>query len=144
MSTPEILVKFQDPEMPRVKRFHSGDAGNDLFAGEDSTVKPGDTLLVRTKTVMALPSGYFGLLCIRSSLSLRGITLANCVGVIDSGYRGEILVPIKNLGKESFQVKKYSRIAQLIVLQYCTAKFVEADKLDTIDDRQGGFGSSGE
>ena len=98
-------------------------------------------MLIETGVAMAIPDGYVGLMYLRSSLSRRGLSLANNVGVIDSGYRGEILVNISATGPAS--IRAGERIAQLVVVAVKQWQFYEVDILPTSDRGEGGHGSSG-
>lgn len=121
-------------------------AGADLYACEESavTIEPGKTVLVHTGIAMAIPDGYVGLIYARSGLaSKRGLAPANKVGVIDSDYRGEIMVALHNHTNEPQTVTKGERIAQLVITPYVTAQFEEADELSETVRGEGGFGSTG-
>jgi len=102
---------------------------------------------VRTGISVAIPEGYAGLVLPRSGLAVRhGISLINTPGLIDSGYRGEIGVPLINHDrKETFRVESGARIAQLVLVRAAAALFTEVQSLEsTTDGRgEGGFGSSG-
>lgn len=129
------------------ERAHAGDAGYDLCSVEEVDLVPGGRALVRTGISVAIPGGYAGLVLPRSGLAVRhGISLVNAPGLIDSGYRGEILVPLINHDRrETFRVEGGTRIAQLVLVRVGEAAFEEVDFLDAgVDGRgEGGFGSSG-
>ena len=121
-------------------------AGADLYAceGGDITIAPGETRLVRTGISMAIPQGFVGLIYARSGLaSKRGLAPANKVGVIDSDYRGEIMVALYNHSSESQTVCDGERIAQMVFTAYMGANFLEVDELDSTQRGEGGFGSTG-
>ena len=121
-------------------------AGADLYACADSeiTIEPGETYLVKTGLAMELPEGYAGLIYARSGLATkRGLAPANKVGVIDSDYRGEIMVALHNHGKEAQIIAHGERIAQLVVTPYIAADFEVADELSDTVRGEGGFGSTG-
>lgn len=121
-----------------------GDAGLDLRSAIDMTVAPGGTGLVPTGFALAIPAGYVGLVMPRSGLAIQfGITLANSVGVIDSGFRGELKVALKNGGGSDFEVRREMRIAQLLVMPFAIFENVEVDALDETERGSGGFGSTG-
>jgi dUTP pyrophosphatase len=128
-------------------RAHAGDAGYDLRSVEQVELPPGERALVRTGISVAIPDGYAGLVLPRSGLAVRhGISLVNTPGLIDSGYRGEIQVPLINHDlKETFRVEEGTRIAQLVLVRVATAAFTEVEYLETSSDGrgEGGFGSSG-
>lgn len=124
-----------------------GAAGADLHAlcNEGSvTVEAGKTVLVHTGVAMAIPEGYVGLVYARSGMaSKRGLAPANKVGVIDSDYRGEIMVALHNHGDAPQTIESGDRIAQLVIAPVVTAAFEETDDLDDTDRGAGGFGSTG-
>lgn len=129
------------------ERAHAGDAGYDLRSVEEMELVPGGRALVRTGISVALPSGYAGLVLPRSGLAVRhGISLVNAPGLIDSGYRGEILIPLINHDRqEIFRVEEGTSIAQLVLVRVGEAAFEEVEILEVGPDGrgEGGFGSSG-
>lgn len=121
-------------------------AGADLYALIDGavTINPGESVLVHTGIAMAIPKGLVGLVFGRSGMaSKRGLAPANKVGVIDSDYRGEIMVCLHNHGNVAQTVENGERIAQISFLPYYAADFYEVDELDETDRGEGGFGSTG-
>lgn len=99
---------------------------------------------VPTGLAMAIPEGYVGLIFARSGLATKhGLTPANCVGVIDSDYRGEIVVALVNLGAEDYVIQPGERIAQLVIVPFAQPALVEANALSQTDRGTGGFGSTG-
>ena len=121
-------------------------AGADLRAVSDGpiTIRPNETVLVHTGLAMEIPEGLVGLVYARSGLaSKRGLVPANCVGVIDSDYRGEIMVALHNHSEKTQTIESGERIAQLVIAPYISAEFIEADSLSETDRGQGGFGSTG-
>jgi len=123
---------------------HDGDAGVDLYSDEDSILKPGERKLVKTGIKLALPYGYEAQVRPKSGLALNhGISLCNSVGTIDSGYRGEVCVIVINHGSEEFNVKKSTKIAQIVFNKVEQAEFQEVKELDETKRNQGGFGSTG-
>ena len=121
-------------------------AGADLYACEDApvTVAPGETKLVHTGIAMEIPTGLVGLIYARSGLaSKRGLAPANKVGVIDSDYRGELMVALHNHGTVAQTVEVGERIAQLVLAPYYAAEFTVVDSLDDTARGAGGFGSTG-
>ena len=135
------------PEAEAPERAHSGDAGFDLRSVERVDLAPGSRALVRTGISVAIPEGFAGLVLPRSGLAVRhGISLVNTPGLIDSGYRGEILVPLINHDREeTFLVEEGARIAQLVLVRAAGALFTEVQFLESATDGRGeaGFGSSG-
>ncbi len=121
-------------------------AGADLYAclENEATLAPGETMLVPTGLALEIPDGYVGLVFARSSVaSKRGLAPANKVGVIDSDYRGELMVALFNHGTASQTVAPFERIAQLVVVPYLAADYVEAEALSDTVRGSGGFGSTG-
>lgn len=139
----ELKVKLEDGA-PLPRHAHKGDAGLDLTSRESVDVWPGQTVMVTTGVACQIPSGYVGLCFPRSGLALKhGISLANCVGVIDSGYRGVIHAPLHNIGDEVRHVDEGERVMQMVIVQYETVTCVEADELDSTERGERGFGSTG-
>ena len=121
-------------------------AGADLYACTDSAIEiaPGETFLVPTGLAMELPCGYAGLIYARSGLaSKKGLAPANKVGVIDSDYRGEVMVALHNHSKVTATIEPQERIAQLVITPYIAAVFNEVDTLEDTERGAGGFGSTG-
>ena len=121
-------------------------AGADLCACLDApvTLMPGETRLIPIGISMEIPEGYAGLVFARSGLaSKRDLAPANKVGVIDSDYRGEFFVPLHNHGAQPQTIAHGERIAQMILMPYLTAQFVETQTLSDTERGAGGFGSTG-
>lgn len=121
-------------------------AGADLYACEPEafTLAPGETRLVHTGIAMEIPAGLVGLVYARSGLACkRGVAPANKVGVIDSDYRGEIMVALHNHGKEPQVVEPGERIAQIVFTPFLSAEFTAVDELSDTVRGVGGFGSTG-
>lgn len=139
----KIVNQSQNP-LPEYKTF--GASGLDLLADNETPIiiNPMERQLVPTGLFLEIPLGYEGQVRARSGLSIKnGITLVNCVGTIDSDYRGELKIPIINLGDEAFEIKRGDRIAQLIIAKY---ERIDWDSVETIEDSHrgvGGFGSTG-
>lgn len=135
------------PEARVPIRAYTGDAGYDLAAAEKVALAPGERAVVSTGIAIAVPNGYAGLVLPRSGLATRfGVSLVNTPGLIDPGYRGELLVPLINHDREeTFEVEVGTRIAQLVLVKAAEARFVGVELLEeSADDRgEGGFGSSG-
>lgn len=121
-------------------------AGYDLCAdiSEALVIEPGETAKVATGLSFALPDGYFGGIYARSGLATkRGLRPANCTGVIDSDYRGPVIVALHNDSTEPQTIEPGERIAQLIVQPYLAVTFEEVETLDETERGAGGFGSTG-
>lgn len=128
-------------------RATRGSAGADLFAciDTDIVVLPQERVLVPTGIAIELESPETGAFIFpRSSLSSKfGISLVNCVGVVDSDYRGEIKVPVINHSNEPYTIHNGERIAQMVILPVILPTFAEADELTETQRADGGFGSTG-
>lgn len=121
-------------------------AGADLYAAieEAVTIEANETKLIPTGLAMEIPTGYAGLVYARSGLaSKRGLAPANKVGVIDSDYRGEVMVALHNHGTKAQTIEEGERIAQMVIAPYVTANFILSDSLDDTVRGEGGFGSTG-
>jgi dUTP diphosphatase len=142
-----VPYKRLRPEAKVPARAYAGDAGYDLTAANKVNLAPGERAVVRTGIAIAVPEGYAGLVLPRSGLAVRhGVSLVNTPGLIDPGYRGEIMVPLINHDREEpFEVVVGMRIAQLVLVRAVEARFVGVELLDeSADGRgEGGFGSSG-
>lgn len=133
-----------DVALPR--RAHADDAGLDLATAQAVTLAPGERVAVETGLVVAIPTGWVGLVHPRSGLALRkGITVVNAPGTIDAGYRGELKVALVNLSTESVELEVGERVAQLLIQQVALWDVVEVTDLAAEDTRRGagGFGSTG-
>ncbi len=121
-----------------------GSAGYDLASAEDGQLAPLERKLFRTGFSIAVPDGYECQLRPRSGLALRhGITLPNTPATVDSDYRGELMVALVNLGRETFQVTRGMRIAQMIIARVERVTFRPVVELPPTARGSGGFGSSG-
>lgn len=123
-------------------------AGYDLYActdGYETTyIYPHTTCRVNTGVAVAIPEGYFGAIFARSGLATKkGLRPSNCVGVIDSDYRGEIIVALHNDTDEVQSFDNNERIAQLVLIPYLPVNFTVVDNLDETERGAGGFGSTG-
>lgn len=134
-SAPEQLPEYARP----------GDAGADLRSSEALILEPGQRALVGTGIRIALPEGYAAFVVPRSGLAVKhGISIVNSPGTIDAGYRGEIKVPLINLDpRESFEIARGDRIAQLIITPVTRAAFRVTDELPESERGADGFGSTG-
>jgi dUTP pyrophosphatase len=123
-----------------------GAAGMDLYANNEETIilGPGERSLIPTGLHLELPVGFEAQVRPRSGLAVRhGVTVLNAPGTIDSDYRGEVKVPIVNLGREDFTILRGERIAQMIVARYERVQWQEAEILSETARGSGGFGHTG-
>ena len=121
-------------------------AGADLYACTDGAVAiaPGETKFIPTGIALELPLGYAGFIYARSGIACkRGLAPANKVGVIDSDYRGKVMVALHNHSNTEAQIENGERVAQLVVAPYLTVCFEEAEELCDTERGEGGFGSTG-
>jgi dUTP pyrophosphatase len=140
-----LKVRRLDPRALLPTRAYPGDAGLDLYALEDWALEPGERASVRTGIAVEIPEGEAGLVLPRSGLAARhGIALVNAPGLIDSGYRGEIVVLLLNTDRSArFELAAGDRIAQLVLVRVQTPAVVEVEELATSERGAGGYGSSG-
>ena len=134
-------------EVPYPYYASSGAAAMDIHAclDDDVTIQPGQRVMIPTGLAIALPdAGYVALIFARSGLGVKhGIVPANCVGVIDSDYRGEIRVGLTNLSDAPYTVMPGDRVAQLAVVPVVQAALERVEELDDTGRGSGGFGSTG-
>jgi dUTP pyrophosphatase len=124
---------------------HPGDAGADLVASSDVTLKPGERALVGTGIAIALQDGYAAFVHPRSGLAAKhGVSIVNAPGTVDAGYRGEIKVCLVNLDTAAeVTLRRGDRIAQLVIQRVEKARFVEVERLPGSARGDGGYGSTG-
>ncbi|KND46733.1 MAG: Deoxyuridine 5'-triphosphate nucleotidohydrolase [Parcubacteria bacterium C7867-006] len=121
---------------------HPGDAGLDIYSGEDLTLAPGESGKVKTGVSLEIQDGFVGLVWDKSGLSINhGIKTLG--GVVDSGYRGEIMIGVINLGKESYTFEKGHKVAQMLIQKIERVEVIESDELNDTSRGVGGFGSTG-
>lgn len=141
----EIQVLRLDADLPLPSYAHAGDAGVDLYARGDIVIAPhGGRTLMPTGIAISIPAGYAGFVLPRSGLALKhGIGVVNSPGLIDSHYRGELMVVLLNTDPtRPYHVSRGDRIAQLVIQRVEQVQWREVAELDT-NDRGGGFGHSG-
>ena len=138
----EVKIQRIHPDVEMPKYAHQGDAAFDLRSYEEGAIKPGERGIFKTGLIAAIPEGYVGLIWDRSGLAAKN-SIHVLAGVIDSGYRGEIGIVLKNLGCEEFKVTKNMRIAQMLIQPVATANLTEVENHDETNRGEGGFGSTG-
>jgi dUTP pyrophosphatase len=141
----ELPFKRLDPNASLPEQVHPGDAGLDLRSVMDVEVKPGERVMVRTGLAVAIPDGHAGLVLPRSGLASRhGLTLSNAPGLIDAGYRGEVVCAMVNLDREEgVSIAKGDRIAQLVIVEVPDVRPAWVVELPPSTRGEGGFGSTG-
>lgn len=149
-----VIVKYKlDKGASPPFQATDGSAGFDIALLEDVHINPSSVIsnklhvgvtLINTGLYLEIPKGYVGKLYVRSSIGIRkGLALANGTGIIDSDYRGEVIVAIRSFNAESFILKKGERIAQLLIEKAEPVGFVEVDELEDTKRGEGGIGSTG-
>lgn len=142
----QLKVKLVKPNAKLPSRKTAGSVGFDIAACPDReiVIGPGETCMVGSGIAIALEPGYAAFLYARSGLGIiKGIIPANCVGVIDSDYRGEIIVGLKNTSNEPFSVCDGDRIAQMVIAKCELPEILLSNNIDETPRGCGGFGSTG-
>lgn len=138
----KILAKKLHPEAKIPSFAYPGDAGMDLYSVTDLVLKPGERASVPTGIALALPEGYVALVWDKGGVSHKfGVKVLG--GVIDSGYRGEYLIGLVNLGHEDFEIKVGQKIAQLLIQKVEHPDIEEVTELNDTSRGAGRFGSTG-
>ena len=141
----DIKIKVLDNKALIPARQHKGDAGYDLHSIVEHTLYPHEIYKVKTGIAMEIPLNFAGLVLPRSGLSSKfGITLINSPGLIDSGYRGELLVPLVNHSEQKYTIKIGERVAQIIIVNSSNVEFILSENLDISERDEQGFGSTDE
>ena len=140
-----LRIKMQKiADVPTPKYAHKGDSGVDIYASEDAVLEPMERKLIATGIKLEIPYGYEGQIRPKSGLAINhGINHANCVGTIDSCYRGEIKVPLINLSNKTYKVEKGKKIGQIVFAKVEAAVFEETRQLSETTRNENGFGSTG-
>lgn len=139
---PNIRVKKLVPHAKIPTYAHPGDAGLDFFAAEKTTVLPGERTIVKTGLSIAIPDGYVGLFWDKSGVSIKS-GIKTLGGVIDAGYRGEIMIGVVNISKDTFVFEVGHKVAQLLVQKIEHAVLVEDTDIGSTTRGIHGFGSTG-
>ncbi len=138
----QIKIKKLHPDAKIPSFAKEGDAGMDLFALEETTVNSGEIARVKSGIAVEIPIGYAGLWWDKSGLSQNhGIKVVG--GVLDAGYRGELILGVINLGKEPYTFEKGHKVMQMIIHKIEHPEIIETDELSESDRGEGGFGSTG-
>ena len=141
-----LRMKKVRPGAQLPQRQTAGSAGVDLCAciQEPVVLEPGDSALFPTGLAAEIPQGHVGLIFTRSGLGVKhGVAVSNGVGVIDSDYRGELHVGLRNHSREAYAIQPGERVAQLVILPVCLPELAEVEELSETARGQGGFGSTG-
>ena len=138
----QVKIRKMHPRAILPTYAKEGDAAMDLYAAEVIKDEYGNYVYL-TGVAVEIPPGHVGLLFPRSSVSKTSMSLANSVGVVDSGYRGEIMLKYRHLGGKNPPYKTEDRVGQIIIMPYPKIEFIEVEELSTTDRGDGGFGSTG-
>ena len=140
----ELRIKKLREEAVVPRQAYAGDAGLDLAATDRVELAPGERALIRTGLALAIPEGYAGYVQPRSGLAAKhGISIVNTPGLVDSGFRGELLVNLVNTdSRDAFVVEPGMRVAQLVILELPEVELVEVDELPESERGVRGTGSS--
>lgn len=138
----KISIKKLHPDAKVPAFAHPGDAGMDLYSVEDMVLAPGERGSVPTGIAIELPDGYVSLVWDKSGPSHK-FGVKTLGGVLDSGYRGEYLIGLINLGQENFEIKKGQKVAQLLIQKVERPEIEEVAELGDTSRGAGGFGSTG-
>lgn len=144
MNTVRVKILKEGAHLPTYGSVQA--AGADLYAclTEAVTIAPGETVFIPTGIALEVPVGCAGLIYARSGMACkRGLAPANKVGVVDSDYRGELIVALHNHGKETQTVENGERVAQFVITPVLTPTYEVAKDLSDTSRDQGGFGSTG-
>lgn len=124
-------------------RGHPNDAGLDLRSNKQLVIRRDGYETVHTGLAAEIPNGYFGLIVPRSGIGSKGFILRNTVAIIDSDYRGEIMLMATNKGQDAIIIQQYERVAQLVIIPYSKVDLEVVDSLDDTERGDGGFGHTG-
>jgi len=137
-----IRIKKLHPDAHIPNIAHQGDAGFDLYSVDKVTIEPGQRVQIPVGLAFEIPLGYVGLIWDKSGISHKG-GIKTLGGVLDSGYRGELLVGVINLSSETYVFEKGNKIAQMLIQKIETPTFEEVVELSDSSRGEGGFGSTG-
>jgi dUTP pyrophosphatase len=136
-----LRVKRLVPDIKLPAYAHPDDAGMDLYSAEDKLIQPGEHCTVRTGIAVAIPKGFVGLVWDKSGIASKGLKTMG--GVLDSNYRGEVIIILKNISEKPYDLKKNNKIAQLLLQPIEHRPIVEVQELDDTDRGARGLGSTG-
>lgn len=138
----KLQIKKNHPDA-RIPRYTiEGDAGLELYSLEDVSLSPDERRIVKTGISMKIPKGYVGLIWDKSGIAVKG-GIKTMGGVIDSNYRGDVGVILKNLSDEVYEIKRGDKIAQMLIQKVECSIIEEVNELDETERGDGGFGSTG-
>lgn len=137
-----LKVKKLDPEAILPSYAHSWDAGMDMFCMENVTLAPGQVAKIKSGIAVEIPDGFVGLCWDKSGLAMN-YSIKVLGGVIDSGFRGELIFGVINLGKEEYTFKKGDKVLQMLIQKVEKTDIVDSEELSETDRGEKGFGSTG-
>lgn len=137
-----LKIKKLSPDVTLPQYAHRGDAALDLYANAAVTLQPGEKVAIPTGIAMEIPDGYVGLIWDKSGIAIKG-GLKTLGGVVDSTYRGEVLVGITNLSREAYTFERGHKVAQMIIQKKEDVVVEEVTELSDTARGEGGFGSTG-
>lgn len=138
-----IKIKLTDPNAKCPRRANPTDAGADLISPISTKILPYCHEFIDLGFQMEIPEGYTALIIARSGLGVKGIRPRNCVGVIDSKYRGNVGLMLENNNDIMCRISKGDRLAQMLIVPVSLEEYIEVDELNMAEDRGGGFGHTG-
>ena len=138
----QLKVKYLAKDIPKLAYAKAGDAAFDLFSAQDVVIAPMERAQVSTGVALEIPEGYVGLIWDKSGLSHK-YGLKTLGGVIDSGYRGEIMIGMINLGSEDYTFEVCHKVAQMLIQKVESPEIIEVESLDDTSRGVGAFGSTG-
>jgi dUTP pyrophosphatase len=138
----KLKIVRLDKSMKMPAYAHSDDGAFDLYAAENVVIKPGERVSIRTGLKMEIPTGYVGFIWDKSGLSHKH-GLKTFGGVVDAGYRGEVMVGMMNLGTEPYTFEKNHKVAQITIQKRDAVEILEVEELSDSARGEGGFGSTG-
>ena len=149
MKQPTLKIKklYPNVQLPTPVYATSGSAGIDLHVvgiPAAEIVEPRQTMIVNTGIAVSIPEGYVGLIMPRSGLGTKGLVLGNLTGVIDSDYRGEIILQLWNRSNTPILIENLDRVAQMLIVPVAQPAIEVVDELDTTERGDKGFGSTGQ
>ena len=137
-----MKIKILSNNVNSFKRATPGSAGFDLYPVESGVISPGDSIKIKTGVALSLDINTVGLLCSRSGIGSKGINVINRPGIIDSDYRGEILIALHNESPYYYEYSPNEAVAQLIIVPTYAGSFEFVDELDSTYRGCNGFGST--
>lgn len=139
-----VRIKKLDADAVAPRYEKAGDAGFDFHCLREIVVKAGRTALLPTGLAFAIPEGYEMQIRLRSGAALRTpLIIPNAPATIDSGYRGEIGIIVRNIGDADYTVRKNERVAQGVIAPVARAEFIETSELPASERGENGYGSTG-